>query len=1552
MSDLHLIGTELDDTLVGAEGNDWLEGLAGNDTLIGNEGDDTLDGGDDTDAADYSSSSSSVMVHLVLGTATGAASGTDTLVSIENIVGSNFDDLLIGDAAANAIFGLDGNDWLIGGLGDDILDGGAGLDTADYSGAGAAVSVDLSAGSASGAATGTDVLVAIKNVFGSAFDDSLIGNTDANTLWGYLGNDTLDGGDGNDLLLGGPGNDFLAGQGGNDSLFGDDSDDTLTGGDGDDTLDGGNGHDSLAGGAGNDTYFINDSSGGPTSLTIHNWLGDGQTYSFNLDTGTFTPKVFDLAADGQIDYVSLDYRDFAFPFSGRWFNLDFSTTQLGIPFAPGNYPNAERAASASPGHPGLNVGENGGGFSQLSGSFIVTAAEFDYSGSAPVLLALSVDFEQFTFLSAVTGSLDYNYAGAGPAVHDSVMENPGGGIDTVLSRVSYTLPSNVENLTLTGSAGSSGSGNELDNTIEGNAGNNALSGDAGNDSLSGGAGMDVLDGGAGSDILEGGSGDDTYVIDDSVADLVIEDPAAGFDTVMSAASYALTITTNVEILTLTGNADINGAGNESANILNGNTGANVLTGGAGSDRLLGGVGNDVLDGGADLDALQGGSGDDTYVINEAVLLGGSTSLTMLSEPGDFIGQGLTYSFDLTTGTFTPTLLDLNADGQVDLVRIFYADLEFPPGNNFTLEFATSTRGTALTPGLYLDAESWTRASPGQPGFDVHGNGRGAGVFGNFTVSAVDIDYSGPSPILRNLAVSFEQHVENFTPALFGTLIYNIAPAGASAVDSVIENVGEGTDTVMSAVTYTLPANVENLVLTGGGNINGTGNDLDNVITGNNGANELSGAAGNDTLVGNQGNDTLIGGPGDDTLDGGDGIDTADYSNTLSAVIVNLVLGTATGQASGTDTLVSIENIVGSNYNGLLIGNAAANAIFGLGGSDTLIGGEGDDTLDGGFGEFEFSPDIDTADYSTAGAAVDVNLGTQSASGAATGTDVLANIENAVGSAFNDTLTGDSGSNLLSGGAGNDSLDGGPGSDTVDYQEAGAAVSVNLLTGSASGVATGTDTVTAIEHVIGSFFDDALTGNAVSNLLWGSFGNDTLNGGIGQDTMLGGAGDDLYFVDNEADWIVENAGEGTDTVQSALTTYTLTANVENLTLVGSAVEGLGNALDNVITGNSAANGLYGAAGTDTLIGGLGDDIYVAEGADVVFEQAGGGSDTVYSLHLATYTLTANVENLILLGSAVEGLGNALDNVITGNSAANGLYGDLGTDTLIGGLGNDIYVVEGADVVIEQAGGGSDTVYSLHLATYTLAANVENLILLGSAVEGLGNALDNVITGNSAANALYGDLGNDTLSGGLGDDLYVVGGSDVVIEQANGGADTVYSLVSYTLAANVENLILLGSATMNATGNALNNALTGNSGSNTLNGGLGADSLSGGAGNDILIWDAADTSRQGGEGSDSLQVNGAGNAINLTALADGLITDVEIFNITGSGNNALTLGLADVLAISSTTDTLRIDGNAGDLVNAGSGWTQGANQAIGGNTYATYTQDLASLLVDTDITRNIS
>jgi parallel beta-helix repeat protein len=375
-------------------------------------------------------------------------------------------------------------------------------------------------------------------------------------------------------------------------------------------------------------------------------------------------------------------------------------------------------------------------------------------------------------------------------------------------------------------------------------------------------------------------------------------------------------------------------------------------------------------------------------------------------------------------------------------------------------------------------------------------------------------------------------------------------------------------------------------------------------------------------------------------------------------------------------------------------------------------------------------------------------------------------------------------------------------------------------------------------------------------------------------------------------------------------------------------------NDVLYGTDGNDTLDGGAGNNILYGGFGDDTFIAGAGDSVFEYAKSGTDKIIT-NLASYSIAAltNIENLTgLASSGFSGTGNAGANIITGSTGNDSLDGGLGNDTLNGGAGNDTYIVESAlDKIIDSA--GIDTVKSS--ITTTLAAGLENLWLLGTAaLNGTGNTAGNVFTGNAAINILTGLDGNDTLDGGadavtdtldggIGNDTYVLAASnDIVIDVS--GSDTITSTITRSLAdyAAIEKLILIGTAAINGTGNALANTITGNTAANTIDGGLGLDTMAGGGGNDIyVVSQSTDIVTEAlNQGTDTVKsiatfvlglnvenltltgnaiINGTGNTLNNTIIGNSAANIIT----GGAGHDLMTGGLGrdifDFNAISETT-----------------------------------------------------
>ncbi|WP_376100808.1 beta strand repeat-containing protein (plasmid) [Roseomonas sp. CCTCC AB2023176] len=615
---------------------------------------------------------------------------------------------------------------------------------------------------------------------------------------------------------------------------------------------------------------------------------------------------------------------------------------------------------------------------------------------------------------------------------------------------------------------------------------------------------------------------------------------------------------------------------------------------------------------------------------------------------------------------------------------------------------------------------------------------------------------------------------------------------------------------------------------------------------------LEGGSGAETLDGGAGDDVLFGSAGADTLIGGAGTDLAFYNpGGAVAITVDLAAGTGRGGIAEGDVLSGIENVITGGGDDRLTGNAADNFLNGEGGADTLVGGAGADTLQGSTSLF--GGDSDWADYATSGAGVAVNLAAGTGTGGDAEGDILIAIENLVGSAFADVLTGTDGANILLGGEGNDTLEGGAGADSLDggdgsgdvasYAAASSRVSLSLAGSATEGEAVG-DTLTGIEGLIGTAFNDFLGGAAGAETLDGGAGDDLLGGSFGADTLIGGAGVDLLTYDfPEAGAVLVDLTLGTG--RGGLAEGDVLIGIECVFGTGSADALIGDAGDNYLNGRGGPDTLIGGAGADTLqgsttIAGVEVDLvdYSGSGAGVTVDLAAGtgtGGDAEGDVLIAIENLTGSAFADVLTGTdgadtLLGGEGNdtlesgAGADSLDGGGGADVLSGGAGVDSLTARAGDDTYVLDDAgDIVTEAPGGGIDVLYVS--VTTALPENVEALVAFGTAAVNLtGGAGDDVLVGNEAANVLAGGAGNDNYS--------VNGSFDVVVEAAGGGIDTVYSTADLTLPENVEVLVLLGAAVY-GTGNAGDNVVLGNAADNILSGGAGYDVLEGGAGADILI-----------------------------------------------------------------------------------------------------------------------
>ncbi|MBI1285334.1 MAG: hypothetical protein GC183_13535 [Thiobacillus sp.] len=1411
--------------LYGGAGADTLYGGAGSDTLNGHEGNDTLQGGLGSDVYEYN-----------------LGNGQDTIIE----AGGNDDLLRFGDSISPEQirvvrwWSLDGADSLRL----EVLDGDRNVNghvhiKNYFLSDDATRRVDHIEFTDGTTWDYDDIRAMVLNptegddseLGGFAGNDVIDGLGGADWINGKGGNDILYGGDGNDDLQGGLGNDTLVGGAGNDRLLGYGTwlnDSYAASNDaGDDLLDGGAGNDLLYGGAGNDTYIFGRGDG-------YDQIGEKP----NADGPSM--DVIRLRSGVNPEDVTLHRIQDGFGPEDLLLVIDGSTTQLLIQ----SYFSAE--------------------------DYQIERIEFD-GGAGPVWTTADIAAHtEGGSKNAMVGTpgddtfiVDHE--------QDTISEAANAGIDTVLASRSYTLPANVENLTLTGVLNISATGNALTDILTGNANNNSFYATAGDDTA------------------YGGQGNDTYYNTSSYRfSLIVEYANEGIDTIVDINGG--TLPDNVENLNMPAgsyrdNYDTAAIGNDLDNVLTSNWqgwGVDTLDGRGGADTMIanGSVSvRFIVDNLGDrvVASATGGSGDrvessvpfvlgdyveNLYLVGDAPIDGWGNQLDNYMR-----AEGNPAANVLAGGKGNDTYYLGVGDQAVELMDEGYDTIVADASG------AISFAKTAL--------QNFERFN----------------VDLNFRVVSLELSALGNFDLIVASGVPFDVVTGSVGNDVLVGSGNNILVGGlgddryyATENDVVVEEAGGGNDAIFfsgNPIGYyysVMPANVEEAYSIGQ-DISIVGNEDNNYIQGDDGANYLDGGLGTDILEGGLGNDTYVVNEASDQIieaenGGNDRVEsTADY--TLPSNLENLML--LQGGLTGT----------GNSLGNYLTGSAGDDTLIGLAGDDILNGGSGSDTLIGGIGSdhyrFSFGDKSDVIED------FDGGLG---------GIDTLSfdsyliqpnNVEALMDGQYlklfiNPVHTNNWGEN---------------GDLKVGFY---SEDQVSIRWDAAAGAG-----IERVEFMNGTVWDAAALENKA--LLH----TPSPNSGIGELVAAENASfiftlPSYLFVDVDPGdvltWSVAlDSGENLppwlsfDSNSRTLSGIPPTTSVGQLGLHVTATDSTGLSASSSFV-LVVANTILGTEGNDTLTGSevddydilmgeLGDDTYVIDNYyDMVIELPGEGVDIVLSS--IGFGLPDNVENLTLTGSDdINAGGNDLDNVLIGNS---------GINEFDGGYGNDTFVVGAGDLVFEEEDSGIDTVISS--ASWVLGDNIENLVLTGTnAVNGTGNSLDNIITGNAAANKIAGGAGSDTIDGGAGsdtmiggpgDDIYFVNVStDKVTELSNEGNDTINSEVTLTLGSNVENLLLSGVAAINGTGNSLANLIRGNSAINVLKGGSGNDILEGGAGNDALSDTSGKGLLNGGDGNDTL-TGGTGN---------------EMF-IGGSGN--------DTIKTSTGMDIIAFNrGDGVDTINGGTG-----------------------------------
>jgi len=989
--------------------------------------------------------------------------------------------------------------------------------------------------------------------------------------------------------------------------------------------------------------------------------------------------------------------------------------------------------------------------------------------------------------------------------------------------------------------------------------------------------------------------------------------------------------------------------------INGTSGADTLTGGTEDDNINGADGNDLLQGGGGSDWLNGSAGDDT-------LDGGANGLW--GDTADYANSPAGATIDLQSGRAsdgwgtTDTLIGIEHANGSSFNDVFL-------GNDSINWFRPGAGNDTVTAAGGLDVVMYEGATAGVTVDLQAGTATGTSI-GTDTLSSVEAvhgTYFNDTLVLSNSAGYVFGRVgndmltggagdDNFTGGSGNDTI--VGGAGfdqVSYTDDTFDSgssgsgpVATGLGVVVNLATGVATDNWGNTDTFSGIEL-AKGSRYADILTG---GNPLNGSAATDGFEG------FTGDAGNDTIDGGTGFDRAQYTTSTSAVNVILggtSVGTAEDGLGGTDTLTSIEEVRASSYNDTLTGSDT-------GGFESFEGRAGNDAIDGRGG-------TDRANYQSSPAGVSVSLATGTASDGWSGTDTLANIENARGSDFNDTLAGDAGKNDLDGRAGNDSLSGGAGedflrggagNDTLDgganrfyantantsqefdgayYGDATSAVTVVLGADGTAGTASGgggADVLVGIELVVGSAFGDTIRG---TNRL----DTEIIRGGQGNDTLFGGhsSGTDAGF--NLVDYRFATAS-----VAVNLSTGSATG-ADGTDVLSGFLGLIASEFADTLTGDGGNNYFEGRRGNDTIDGGAGFD-------RASYQNAEGG--VVVDLVSGIATGSADSDTLVSI-EAVRGsafadrvTGSAGNNDLQGRDGNDTLGGGAGQDTLYGGLGNDSLdggahdPAVGGDWVSYAAATGA---VSANLATGSASgAEGEDTLVNFEAV--MGSAYDDMLTGGDGNDTLRGGAGNDTLDGGAGTDTAVFSGvfGDYIVSSTTAGDITVIGPDGSDLLRNIELLEFDDQIFTIIRGTAQADSLAGGAGDDALFGGAGADIMSGGTGDDLIDGGEGADTMAGGSGNDTYIVDNEGDVVTEDADAAaagkgpgeatppqdiGTNIDKVVASISYTlGNFVENLSLSGTANLSGTGNALanELAGNAGNNVLRGGAGNDAVN---GGN-----------------------